>query len=212
MIKQRRICSRLLFGMKGFFPHFILKLSAFQLTVIQCLSYVYYFTLTVDNICGNVSGCQSVLLHSLICPILLKNMENGPEKMDCSLQFYTFSSTDLSCIFVQISEPADRIFKIFIISIICFIQGPERKVLEENMVNFGQQLPDVGTGNGCQYSVKHTLQGMQNKLKEAARKISILSQEKQQLIEMGNRLRAELGMALKEGKFILKKNVNIYLE
>ncbi|KAL9833747.1 LOW QUALITY PROTEIN: coiled-coil domain-containing protein 57 [Geothlypis trichas] len=78
-------------------------------------------------------------------------------------------------------------------------EGPERKVLEENMVNFGQQLPDVGTGNGCQYSVKHTLQGMQNKLKEAARKISILSQEKRQLIEMGNRLRAELGMALKEG-------------
>ncbi|XP_064584315.1 coiled-coil domain-containing protein 57 [Zonotrichia leucophrys gambelii] len=78
-------------------------------------------------------------------------------------------------------------------------EGPEPKVLEENMVNFGQQLPDVGTGNGCQYSVKHTLQGMQNKLKEAARKISILSQEKRQLIEMGNRLRAELGMVSKEG-------------
>ncbi|XP_074411405.1 coiled-coil domain-containing protein 57 isoform X6 [Zonotrichia albicollis] len=78
-------------------------------------------------------------------------------------------------------------------------KGPEPKVLEENMVNFGQQLPDVGTGNGCQYSVKHTLQGMQNKLKEAARKISILSQEKRQLIEMGNRLRAELGMVSKEG-------------
>ncbi|XP_077044469.1 coiled-coil domain-containing protein 57 isoform X4 [Agelaius phoeniceus] len=78
-------------------------------------------------------------------------------------------------------------------------EGPEPKVLEENMVNFGQQPADVGTGNGCQYSVKHTLQGMQNKLKEAARKISILSQEKRQLIEMGNRLRAELGMVLKEG-------------
>ncbi|XP_068065882.1 coiled-coil domain-containing protein 57 [Anomalospiza imberbis] len=78
-------------------------------------------------------------------------------------------------------------------------EGPEPKVLEENMVDFGQQLPDVGTGIGCQYSVKHTLQGMQNKLKEAARKISILSQEKRQLIEMGNRLRAELGMVLKEG-------------
>ncbi|XP_038012855.1 coiled-coil domain-containing protein 57 isoform X1 [Motacilla alba alba] len=78
-------------------------------------------------------------------------------------------------------------------------EGPEPKVLEENMVDFGQQRPDVGTGVGCQYSVKHTLQGMQNKLKEAARKISILSQEKRQLIEMGNRLRAELGMVLKEG-------------
>ncbi|XP_066188266.1 coiled-coil domain-containing protein 57 isoform X2 [Sylvia atricapilla] len=78
-------------------------------------------------------------------------------------------------------------------------EGPEPKVLEENMVNFGQQLPDVDAGVGCQYSVKHTLQGMQNKLKEAARKISILSQEKRQLIEMGNRLRAELGLVLKEG-------------
>ncbi|XP_063265200.1 coiled-coil domain-containing protein 57 [Prinia subflava] len=78
-------------------------------------------------------------------------------------------------------------------------EGPEPKVLEENMVNFGRQLPDVGTSIGCQYSVKHTLQGMQNKLEEAARQISILSQEKRQLIEMGNRLRAELGMMLKEG-------------
>ncbi|XP_031984544.1 coiled-coil domain-containing protein 57 isoform X3 [Corvus moneduloides] len=76
---------------------------------------------------------------------------------------------------------------------------PEPKALEENMVDFGQQLPDVGTGVGCQYCVKRTLRGMQNKLKEAARKISILSQEKQQLIEMGNRLRAERGMLLKEG-------------
>ncbi|XP_014114927.1 PREDICTED: uncharacterized protein LOC102101922 isoform X6 [Pseudopodoces humilis] len=78
-------------------------------------------------------------------------------------------------------------------------QGPEPKVLEENMADFGQTLPAVGTGVGCQYSVKRTLQGMQSKLKEAARKISILSQEKRQLIEMGNRLRAELGMVLKEG-------------
>lgn len=88
---------------------------------------------------------------------------------------------------------------------------PEPKVLEENMVDFGQQLPDVGTGVGCQYCVKRTLRGMQNKLKEAARKISILSQEKQQLIEMGNRLRAELGMLLKEGKFILKKSASLYI-
>ncbi|RMB95171.1 hypothetical protein DUI87_28158 [Hirundo rustica rustica] len=78
------------------------------------------------------------------------------------------------------------------------VKGPEPKVLEENMVDFGKQLPDVGAGVGCQYSVRCTLQGMQNKLKEAARKISILRQEKRQLIEMGNRLRAELGMVLKE--------------
>ncbi|XP_032932570.1 coiled-coil domain-containing protein 57-like isoform X1 [Catharus ustulatus] len=78
-------------------------------------------------------------------------------------------------------------------------EGPEPKVLEENMVDFGQQLSDAGTGVACQYSVKCTLRGLQNKLKEAARKISILSQEKRQLIEMGNSLRAELGMVLNEG-------------
>nr|XP_025034358.1 coiled-coil domain-containing protein 57-like isoform X2 [Pelodiscus sinensis] len=44
-----------------------------------------------------------------------------------------------------------------------------------------------------------SVQEMQSKLKEAVRKISILSQEKQQLIEMGNRFRAELGVVSKEG-------------
>ncbi|XP_064532519.1 coiled-coil domain-containing protein 57 [Pseudopipra pipra] len=78
-------------------------------------------------------------------------------------------------------------------------KGPEPKVLEEKIVDRGQQLPDVGPGVELQYGVKHALQGMQNKLKEAARKISILNQEKRQLIEMGNRLRAELEMVLKEG-------------
>ncbi|XP_026716985.1 coiled-coil domain-containing protein 57 isoform X2 [Athene cunicularia] len=78
-------------------------------------------------------------------------------------------------------------------------KGQKPKVLEEKMVDLGQQLPDTDPGVGLQYGVSCPLQGMQNKLKEAARKISILSQEKQQLIEMGNRLRAELGMVLKEG-------------
>ncbi|XP_014742932.1 PREDICTED: coiled-coil domain-containing protein 57 [Sturnus vulgaris] len=75
----------------------------------------------------------------------------------------------------------------------------DNSVLEENMVDFGRQPPDVAIGVDCQYSVKRTLRGLQNKLKAAARKISILSQEKQQLTEMGNSLRAELGMVLKEG-------------
>ncbi|CAM9711500.1 unnamed protein product [Bubo scandiacus] len=78
-------------------------------------------------------------------------------------------------------------------------KGQKPKVLEEKVVDLGQQLPDAGPDVGLQYGVSCPLQGMQNKLKEAARKISILSQEKQQLIEMGNRLRAELGMVLKEG-------------
>ncbi|XP_064890262.1 coiled-coil domain-containing protein 57 isoform X8 [Columba livia] len=78
-------------------------------------------------------------------------------------------------------------------------KGPNPKVLEENMANLNQQLPDADPGVGLQCGVSCTLQGMQNTLKEAARKISILSQEKQQLIEMGNRLRAELAVVLKEG-------------
>ncbi|XP_051491010.1 coiled-coil domain-containing protein 57 isoform X2 [Apus apus] len=78
-------------------------------------------------------------------------------------------------------------------------KGRNPKILEEKTVSLGQQLPEVDPGVGLQYGVSCTLQGMQNKLKEAARKISVLSQEKQQLIEMGNRLRAELGMLLKEG-------------
>ncbi|XP_071620518.1 coiled-coil domain-containing protein 57 isoform X2 [Heliangelus exortis] len=78
-------------------------------------------------------------------------------------------------------------------------KGPGPKVLEERMEGLGQQLPEAHPGVDLQYGVSCTLQGMQNKLKEAARKISVLSQEKQQLIEMGNRLRAELGMVLKEG-------------
>ncbi|KAM6050387.1 coiled-coil domain-containing protein 57 isoform 2-T2 [Chlamydotis macqueenii] len=78
-------------------------------------------------------------------------------------------------------------------------KGPKPKVLEEKMVDLGQQLSAMGPGVDLRCGVRCTLQGMQNKLEEAARKISILSQEKQQLIEMGNRLRAELRMALKEG-------------
>ncbi|XP_074967780.1 coiled-coil domain-containing protein 57 [Phalacrocorax aristotelis] len=78
-------------------------------------------------------------------------------------------------------------------------KGQKPKVVEEKMVDLGQQLRVVDSGVGLQYGVSCTLQGMQNKLKEAARKISVLSQEKQQLMEMGNRLRAELGVVVKEG-------------
>lgn len=87
-------------------------------------------------------------------------------------------------------------------------QRPNPKNPEEKMVDFGQQLPDVDPGGVLQYDVNCTLQGMQNKLKEAAWKISVLNQEKQQLIEIGNRLRAELG---KEGKFILQMSASLYI-
>lgn len=86
---------------------------------------------------------------------------------------------------------------------------PKAKVIEEKMVDLGQQFPDIGPGVGLRYGVTGTLQRMQNKLKEAARQISILSEEKQQLIEMGNGLRAELRMVLKEGKFILQKSASL---
>ncbi|POI32767.1 hypothetical protein CIB84_003480, partial [Bambusicola thoracicus] len=65
-----------------------------------------------------------------------------------------------------------------------------------------------GTGKGSnnrgmdkeiQHGVSCTPQGTANKLREAVRTTSVLSQEKQQLIEMGNRLRTNLGMILKEG-------------
>ncbi|KAM9537683.1 LOW QUALITY PROTEIN: coiled-coil domain-containing protein 57 [Guaruba guarouba] len=78
-------------------------------------------------------------------------------------------------------------------------KGPKAKVIEEKVVDLGQQFPDVGPGVSLRYGVSGTLQGMQNKLKEAARQISVLREEKQQLIEMGNGLRAELRTVLKEG-------------
>ncbi|KAM8991968.1 coiled-coil domain-containing protein 57 isoform 3-T6 [Ara ararauna] len=78
-------------------------------------------------------------------------------------------------------------------------KGPKAKVIEEKVVDLGQQFPDVDPGVSLRYGVSGTLQGMQNKLKEAARQISVLSEEKQQLIEMGNGLRAELRTVLKEG-------------
>lgn len=77
------------------------------------------------------------------------------------------------------------------------------------MVDLGQQFPDISPGVALRYGVSGTLQGMQNKLKEAARQISILSGEKQQLIEMGNGLRAELRTVLKEGKLILQKSASL---
>ncbi|XP_061335926.1 coiled-coil domain-containing protein 57 isoform X2 [Pezoporus flaviventris] len=78
-------------------------------------------------------------------------------------------------------------------------KGPKAEVIEQKMVDLEQQFPDIGPGVGLWYGVSGTLQGVQNKLQEAARQISILSEEKQQLIEIGNGLRAELRTVLKEG-------------
>ncbi|KAM9000971.1 coiled-coil domain-containing protein 57 isoform 2-T2 [Sarcophilus harrisii] len=55
------------------------------------------------------------------------------------------------------------------------------------------QFDQMAAGDQAQLPGAFSMQILRKKLKEAARKISSLSQEKQQLIEMGNRLRAELG-------------------
>ncbi|XP_037770521.1 coiled-coil domain-containing protein 57 isoform X1 [Chelonia mydas] len=73
------------------------------------------------------------------------------------------------------------------------------KGLQEEIVDLRQQLSGVGSSDGPQQYMNYSTQEMQNKLKEAVRKITILSQEKQQLIEMGNKLRAELGVVSKKG-------------
>ncbi|XP_067403889.1 coiled-coil domain-containing protein 57 isoform X2 [Emydura macquarii macquarii] len=78
-------------------------------------------------------------------------------------------------------------------------EGSVIKGLQEEIIDLGQQLPGVGSGDGPHQCMNCSVQEMQSKLKEAVRKISVLSQEKQQLIEMGNRLRAELGVVSKEG-------------
>ncbi|MCI4384414.1 hypothetical protein PGIGA_G00038390 [Pangasianodon gigas] len=63
------------------------------------------------------------------------------------------------------------------------------KHLQEENLNLRQQLLLQGTGRGSDLGNPHLLQ---TKLKQAARLISRLSQDKQQLIELGNRLRAQL--------------------
>ncbi|XP_050570387.1 coiled-coil domain-containing protein 57 [Cygnus atratus] len=78
-------------------------------------------------------------------------------------------------------------------------KGSKTKALEQKTVDFGPISDNCCPGVSLQYGFSCPLQGMQNKLNEAARKISVLSQEKQQLIEMGNRPRADIGMVLKEG-------------
>ncbi|XP_030390088.1 coiled-coil domain-containing protein 57 isoform X2 [Gopherus evgoodei] len=78
-------------------------------------------------------------------------------------------------------------------------KGSMIKGLQEEIVDLRQQLSGVGSGDGPHQCMNCSAQEMQSKLKEAVRKISILSQEKQQLIEMGNRLRAELSVVSKEG-------------
>ncbi|XP_030062743.1 coiled-coil domain-containing protein 57-like [Microcaecilia unicolor] len=80
----------------------------------------------------------------------------------------------------------------------------EKGNLQENLnvIAPGNELQDIltrqpldgcGGGDGPHQSLGCSFHVLHGKLKEAMRKISRLTQEKQQLIELGNRLRAELG-------------------
>ncbi|XP_027033330.2 coiled-coil domain-containing protein 57 isoform X1 [Tachysurus fulvidraco] len=72
---------------------------------------------------------------------------------------------------------------------IILTQSEMVKQLQEENISLRQQLLLHNTGTGSKPSNSLLLQ---TKLKQAARLISRLSQDKQQLIEMGNRLRAQL--------------------
>ncbi|XP_053495239.1 coiled-coil domain-containing protein 57 isoform X2 [Ictalurus furcatus] len=72
---------------------------------------------------------------------------------------------------------------------IILTQSEMVKQLQEENLSLRQQLLLQGTGRGHDLGSPRQLQ---TKLKQAARLISRLSQDKQQLIEMGNRLRAQL--------------------
>ncbi|XP_066472559.1 coiled-coil domain-containing protein 57 [Tiliqua scincoides] len=77
--------------------------------------------------------------------------------------------------------------------------NPLTKRLQENSVHLRQHLFGLGAGDGPYHYTGNYAKVTQSKLKEAVRKICSLSKEKQQLLEMVNRLRAELGAVSKEG-------------
>ncbi|XP_060109042.1 coiled-coil domain-containing protein 57 isoform X2 [Heteronotia binoei] len=70
--------------------------------------------------------------------------------------------------------------------------------LQDDSVHLKQWFFDRGAGDGPHRPIGNYAQVMRGKLKEAVRKISSLSKEKQQLLELVNRLRAELGAVSKE--------------
>ncbi|XP_042689282.1 coiled-coil domain-containing protein 57 [Centrocercus urophasianus] len=78
-------------------------------------------------------------------------------------------------------------------------KGSNNRVMGKEVIDFGSASEDCCPGGGIQHGVSCTPQGTPNKQKEAVRKMSGLSQEKQQLTEMASRLRTDLGMILKEG-------------
>ncbi|XP_054834759.1 coiled-coil domain-containing protein 57 [Eublepharis macularius] len=71
--------------------------------------------------------------------------------------------------------------------------------LKDDSVHLKPSFFGMEAGDGPHQHTGNYAQGMQRKLKEAVKKISNLSREKQQLLEMVNRLRAEIGAISKEG-------------
>ncbi|XP_064423719.1 coiled-coil domain-containing protein 57 [Latimeria chalumnae] len=71
-------------------------------------------------------------------------------------------------------------------------QSEAVKQLQEEILHLQQQLHGAGSGDGPFRHPGSSIQALQAKLKQAVRQISQLSREKQQLIAMGNQLRAEL--------------------
>ncbi|XP_063149332.1 coiled-coil domain-containing protein 57 [Candoia aspera] len=86
--------------------------------------------------------------------------------------------------------------------------SPLVKQLQEDSVHLKQQLLGMGAGDGPHQHFRNHAKVIQGRLKEAAKKICCLSKEKQQLLEMVNRLRAELGAASKEGFQDCKNSTN----
>ncbi|KAJ1128682.1 hypothetical protein NDU88_007057 [Pleurodeles waltl] len=72
------------------------------------------------------------------------------------------------------------------------------KQLQEEILRLREKLYCQGSGDGSQQHLNLNVQILHTKLREATR-IARLSQEKEQLIDLGNRLRAELVSAGREG-------------
>ncbi|XP_032065236.1 coiled-coil domain-containing protein 57 isoform X4 [Thamnophis elegans] len=77
--------------------------------------------------------------------------------------------------------------------------NPLVKWLQVDSVHPKQQLLSMAAGDGPHQHFRKHGKVIQDRLKGAAKKICCLSKEKQQLLEMVNRLRTELGEASKEG-------------
>ncbi|XP_026557667.1 coiled-coil domain-containing protein 57 [Pseudonaja textilis] len=78
-------------------------------------------------------------------------------------------------------------------------ENPLVKWLQEDSVHPKQQFLNMGAGDRPHQHFRNHGKVIQGRLKEAAKKICYLSKEKQQLLEMVNRLRTELGEGSKKG-------------